>query len=347
MSGGGDTELSHARKVMDTNLSRLQNATELSMLSNTVELQQMSVELESNQQSHQQMLKEQKGTMDIILQDTESIRADMAKLLKSFEEQREQRGERKAKPYQPAANQSLSVNCVRGWMPITVVVDSHEHCVLRDTLVPGTCMWLYSQPAWKDWFKEQDGEVRPMLAVTGEPGIGKSHLAASIYEKLRAEEALTDASLRTCVARFYFHGQSRDLEDEFLQCLVSVIMQIAEQSAPICEDMCAEIIRDENEYYFEDTEDLSERVLGPMFAATSKNRLWLVLDGLDELDDDARELLTEFAEYVQDQRLRINIITTTRPEVLSNLCEDLRVDRIEANKDLQLQDLKTLIWYRM
>ena len=53
---------------------------------------------------------------------------------------------------------------------------------LRSSTTPATCQWVFDKPEFKDWTTREDA---PILIITGPSGFGKSHLAASIVEKVK------------------------------------------------------------------------------------------------------------------------------------------------------------------
>ncbi|EHK16301.1 uncharacterized protein TRIVIDRAFT_112373, partial [Trichoderma virens Gv29-8] len=341
--GGEDSDLGGARKKMDKDLTRLQNATEFAILGNSEELKKMNAELQNNQVAHTRMLEEQKEIMFSISQDTGSIRSDVAKLLKAFTEQNAKH-DHKGKPSTQDAGKPASANRVRNRMP-DVEGDGHEYTILKETLIPDTCTWVFSQQEWEDWIK-QDEDVtvlKPVLALTGQPGTGKSHLAASMHDKL-STFARDDSTQRTCVAHFYFREQHKDL-NLFRSGVITTINQVVEQSVPLCERINAEMVRDEVFYNVFEWKDLLLKILGPAFSKDSPNRLFVLFDGLDELLDFPQFL--EFVKLVREEKFRISIVVTSRPDLLQKLSEQAEVDTIEVTKEKQLQDFKTLIWHRI
>jgi Cdc6-like AAA superfamily ATPase len=342
--GGEDGDLGGARKKMDKDLTRLQNATEFAILGNSEELKKMNGELQVNQAAHTRMLEEQKEIMFSISQDTENIRTDVAKLLKAFTEQNAKH-DHKGKPSTQDAGKPATASRVRNAMP-DVEGEGHEYKILKETLIPDTCTWVFSQPEWEAWMKRDEGDttaLKPILALAGQPGTGKSHLAATVYDKLYSL-AQEDSSQRTCVAHFYFREQHKDL-GLFLKGLVTVINQVVEQSAPLCERINAEMVRDEVYYNVWVWKDLLLKILGPSFSQDSSNRLFILFDGLDELFDFPQFL--EFVKLVKEEKFRISIVVTSRPELLQKVSEQAEVSTIEVTKEKQLPDFKTLAWHRI
>ncbi|KAI1053110.1 hypothetical protein LB506_010052 [Fusarium annulatum] len=331
---GDDGELGGARANMNKNLDHLQQATEFAILGNTEETLAMASQLDENQKSHAEMLERVGHTIDTIHENTENIRGDIAKILKLFGGQKKEKTMEK-----PQANKPTSSNSIRNAMPI-VFNDDHEYHALKETLLPDSCSWLFSEPEWEEWLKLPDG-TRPILAVTSEPGTGKSHMAAALHDKL-AQRASEDETGHTCVAHFYF----REQEDAFafLLCgVITVINRIAETNYAACEKLNAQIARDDLDIDTKLWQNLVEHLLGAVFAPDSKFNLFIVLDGLDELRDWANFKLF-LTDYFNEKGLKISLVVTSRPEKLDDLPEGTKVTRIEATKKKQIQDLRALVW---
>ncbi|KLO89182.1 uncharacterized protein LW93_12603 [Fusarium fujikuroi] len=331
---GDDGELGGARANMNKNLDHLQQATEFAILGNTEETLAMASQLDENQKSHTEMLERVGHTIDTIHENTENIRGDIAKILKLFGGQKKEKTMEK-----PQANKPTSSNSIRNAMPI-VFNDDHEYHALKETLLPDSCSWLFSEPEWEEWLKLPDG-TRPILAVTSEPGTGKSHMAAALHDKL-AQRASEDETGHTCVAHFYF----REQEDAFafLLCgVITVINRIAETNYAACEKLNAQIARDDLDIDTKLWQNLFEHLLGAVFAPDSKFNLFIVLDGLDELRDWANFKLF-LTDYFNEKGLKISLVVTSRPGKLDDLPEGTKITRIEATKKKQTQDLRALIW---
>lgn len=333
---GDDGELGEARSDMTRKIDRLQQATEFAILGNTDETLKMTAQLDENQRSHQEMLQEVGQAINIIHENTENIKDDMAKLLKLFGEQGSEKHLER-----PQGNKPPSANSIRNSLPV-VGRDDHEYRVLKETLLPESCTWVFSEREWGKWLNMEDG-TRPMLAITGHPGSGKSHLAASIHDKLE-QMAREDETGNTAVAHFYFREQEETFS-YFLCGIVTVVNQIAETNYVACEKISAQRNRDDIHFQRSSLwQGIAKHLLGAVFEKDAKLRLFIVFDGLDELRD-WPNFKTFWSNFVVAERLKVSLVVTTRPERLEDLPESTRIMRIEMTKEKQRQDLKSLIWY--
>ncbi|KAK1512403.1 uncharacterized protein CCOS01_14643 [Colletotrichum costaricense] len=338
---GEDTELGGARKGMDLKIRRLQQATEFAILGNTEEIQKMSTELLTNQETHTAMLEKQMQVMNSIRDTTEMIQSDMAKLLKAFNDQK--REEKKDRGHDQRAkaveqNKPPSAKRIRNIL-VEVEGDGHEYLVLKETLVKDTCTWVFLQPAWDEWLKQGQAD-HLTLAITGEPGSGKSHIGLTVYERLLGE-AMNDTSKLTCAAHFYFREQSSSLSN-FCNAITTVIIQTVEHNASLCELVNAEVIKDGFDMNSYVAESLIRQILVPAFGKASKFKLLLLLDGLDELDDLAEFL--SFLKVIREENLRITVAFTSRPGVLSIVKESSSVLAVNVTRENQKEDLRAFIW---
>lgn len=340
---GQDSELGGARKDMDTKLERLQSATEFAILGNTEEIQRMTIELKKNQQSHTDLLMQQRETLGSIQDGTEHIRNDMSKLLAVISEQKKGSGRDQKKPTATEQGKPPSAKRIRNILP-EVEGEIHEYHILKETLVEDTCTWVFSERQWTDWIKHGDEqEPHPILAITGEPGMGKSHIAATVFDKLW-DQVTQDESKHTCAAHFYFREQHQSLS-LFINAIITIVNQVVEQSAPLCEKINAEYQKDEVSIDVWVWKDLVNSLLAPCFRQQSEYRLYLVLDGVDELKDPVA--LNEFFGIIREHSLNISIVIAARPSALSAISEIASVTHLEVTKEKQIQDMKSLIWNRV
>ncbi|KAE9568592.1 hypothetical protein CGCF415_v014350 [Colletotrichum fructicola] len=271
---------------MDLRIRRLREATEFVILGNIEGIQKVTSELLENHHFQMAMLEEQMQVMSVVWDTTESFLDDMAKLLRAFDDQKREQskprgsGEQKGKSSAAEHGKHLLAKRIRN--TLTKVEDAdHEYHVLQETIVPDTCVWAFREPEWERWLNQQD-LPNTVLAITGSPGTSKSHLAFSVYQALRSEKAARDSSRRTCVAQFYFREQNESLSS-FANGVISAINQVAEQSPELCEALYAETVRDESQINQGSSDDLLRKLLGVAFGKDSNGRLFLVLDGVDEI----------------------------------------------------------------
>lgn len=278
---GQDGDLGTARQNMDRTLARLQSATEFAILGNTEELQLMSIELEKNQHSHAEMLMEQRAVMNLIQDTAENIRDDMTKLLKAFDDQKKDRAKDSKIKSSPAdQGKPASAKRIRNSIP-EVEDEDHEYHILKEKMVADTCTWIFSEPQWEEWLRDQEGP-RPLLAISGQQGTGKSHIGAAVYDYL-ASVACEDSSKLTCATHFYCREQHPSLST-FISAISTIINQIVEQSSPLCEMINNEFLKDENDIDIWSWEELTRSLLAPVFRKGSKNFLFIVIDSVDELE---------------------------------------------------------------
>ena len=336
---GDDSELSGARKTMDTKLSRLQNATEFAILGNTEELQRMSRDLQQNQQSHNAMLEEQREVMASIQDTTRSIHDDMTKLLKAFSDTKKPRDKEAVKAQE--SSKPPSARRIRNVLP-DVQDPLHEYRLLKEIMVPDTCTWIFSEPGWETWINDPKGSQRPLLAVTGGSGMGKSHLAVSIYDHLQ-QQAREDDEKNICVAHYYFREQHMDLR-QWSNALITIINQVVEQNAMACDVINAKYLADEVSLSLTDWRDLARNLLSEPFKEGSNGALFIVLDGLDEMLNIPEFL--EFCGMITEGKWKVSVIFTARTSILPQLSE-AKLDKIEITKEKQLEDLKAFIWQKI
>ncbi|KAF5686654.1 hypothetical protein FCIRC_2797 [Fusarium circinatum] len=338
---GEDSELADARKDMDLKLSRLQNATENAILGNTEEQIKMTKELQKNNSYHTKVLQEQLQTIKSLKDTTDKISEDISKLLRAVDEQkgkgeRERTAALKAKDGEP-----FSVTCIRNILPL-VPDEGLEYRILKETVVDDTCSWVFSEPQWREWC-EQAKDGHSILAISGTSGLGKSHISATIYDKL-TEEVAKDTSKTSCIAQFYFREHNPHLSN-FLSAIASTIIQVAKQSSTLCELFNAQWQNDEIQIQTNSWQDLVRHFLVPAFGKNSENYLSVILDGIDELENLSD--FTEFAQVLQKEETNISLLLSFRPDTLSGAAGTENMLIIHVTTEKQSQDLRALIWKQL
>ncbi|KAJ6196522.1 hypothetical protein J3E72DRAFT_243669 [Bipolaris maydis] len=174
---------------------------------------------------------------------------------------------------------------------------------MRDSQVKHTAKWLNEHPNFKTWAEGGN----PLLWLRGNEGIGKSFLAFSAVQGLRALK-----NEKNNFAYFYFkeeHPYLQSVQNAF----ASAALQVAESNNKYAEQVAANI-RDNAAR----SEDIStwERFFVSMFPGKEKSdgRLFLVLDGLDEAHIQQGGIMTQFLSDLRLENANVSVLLTSRPE---------------------------------
>ncbi|CZS83302.1 unnamed protein product [Fusarium graminearum] len=338
---GEDSELASARKDMDLKLERLQNATENAILGNTEEQIKMAQELEKNAKHHSDVLHQQLEIMKSVQDTTERMSEDLAKLIKTIEEQRNKVENGTNIKSLESENKPLTAMRIRNMLP-AVHDEELEYRMLKRTMVDDTCTWVFSESNWREWLKKTSDE-HSVLAITGLAGFGKSHISAAVYDKLK-EKVDKDTKKHICVTQFHFKEHNPALST-FLPAISSIIGQIAEQSSSMCAFFNAQWQNDEIQIQTSSWQNLVRCLLLPAFKRSSQNVLLIVMDGVDEMQNPAD--FAEFTQILSNEGASISLALTGRPGTFSEVAgaEDFLMINVSLEK--QEKDLKTLIWQRL
>jgi hypothetical protein len=350
MVRGEDGDLGGARKKMDTSLSRLQSATEYAILGNTEELQRMNSDLQQNQDLQTRMMEDQTKMLESVLQSQDGVRSDLQniqKLLVMFEERRGEDASkgRTAPKASGSSKKPPTSNQVRSFF-LETLNPIHEYLYVKESFISETCTWIFDEPLWASWLSPEPGtEACRILALTASAGTGKSHLAASVYDRL-VKMAERTPETNACVAYFYFRESTKDL-NELYKAINWLVIQVSEQNAAVCERVCAQLQREDVSIDEEDWKDVWTKLVQPCFDASSKCHLTVVWDGLDELPEWERKTLWEFFALVKDTTtLNIKFICTAR-EFLEDSLQKIGAQFVRITKEKQSPDLKALIWHHL
>lgn len=349
---GDDSELSSARNKLAKNIDRLKDATELAILGNTEDLSEdlakMNRELSENQKLHDVRLEEQKGILLEIMHSNQSVKADMAMLLRAMEEQRREKfetadlsgvaadreGERGEAP--------TSANLIRNALPFVDTAVAEYH-VAKETLVEGSCRWLFSEPRWMDWILRDEQTPRPPLVIEGPSGVGKSHLAVVIYDELVTTQKKQNDHI--AVSHFYFR-EHRPGHSVFRNAIYTMVDQISRQSASFCDAFCAQFNINDNDINVADWKEVVSKLLTPTFGKDRDGQLFIVFDGVDELRKGEELDMVKFIDEIRKQEVKIHVLFTTR-KIWG--VQDLIGDKIllSISPDKQSSTLKMMVWHRL
>lgn len=219
-------------------------------------------------------------------------------------------------------------------------MDAHRenlaiHGDLTGSRVRNTAQWIYEHPSFKDWV----GGKGPLLWLKGTEGVGKSFLAQSIIEHLSEGQ-----DEHTCVAYFYFKEEYPYMQSR-QNAFASAVIQIADTHPKYAEQVA---------------DDIKENAKNPNNISTWKrfflsrfpggekatDRLFLILDGLDEAYLQKVGALTEFLSDLKRKNSNISVLATSRPEEAAVLGA-LEPSIMEVNKDNIKRDIRELVKRRL
>ncbi|KAH7128114.1 hypothetical protein B0J11DRAFT_504607 [Dendryphion nanum] len=208
---------------------------------------------------------------------------------------------------------------------------------MKDSFVDRTGEWLGSDPIFQQWI---DGK-NPLLWIRGPEGIGKSFLSHASLQILRSRE-----ESHASYAYFCFKEDFACLQSA--QCAIAcAAIQVAETNTRYAEQIAAKLKEDENNRY--EISTWRRFFLAPFGSGNptdSHEKLYLVLDGLDESSDQQIEVVREFLEELKNEKSRVHVLLTSRSDKSVGL-EKLDPLIIEASKARMLPDIKILIWSRL
>ncbi|KAK1830908.1 hypothetical protein QBC39DRAFT_101008 [Podospora conica] len=218
----------------------------------------------------------------------------------------------------------------------------HHLAELAAARLPNTCTWIVSHASFVRFSSFLPSDLSQIL-IRGAPDTGKSILSEFVFKHLQKRKRLSGPG-RVSVAYFRFSadlGQG-NLLDVMLNCCA---VQIAGQDTKYRKALQTE-----------DPKSFKDRwtaFFARPFAAVAQSTdttplLFLVLDGLDVLDQENRSRLDDRLHAAGQAQLRIRVFMTetlTGPEnLLDPTVEEKRIVRID---DHIQQDIRTFIQHRI
>ncbi|KAH7142803.1 hypothetical protein B0J13DRAFT_445006 [Dactylonectria estremocensis] len=330
VGGGGDAKLSGAYGSVTTAISRLSRANGLMAVRNTQEIMTLMRSLGENIDFvHEEMVvyfKDQgqriEAGFDLQEMNFHRQSASLTSIQRSIRELRSQldqstNAEEAAQSTTGAVTgTSVALNIAKQFFgtPPSPLAKFKE---LRRSFVPGTDSWLYEHKEYQEW---QDGETK-FLWITGEPGLGKTHLAYSIIESLRAK---TNNDPQASVAYYFFQEENEPFRS-VKSALRSIGLQIVTQNHKLREtlasgvdDMCCATWTLFNIWHW---------TIDQLYKEESNDQLFLVIDSLGQAyHDQVNELLVSM-EMAVDYKRKIKVVFTGNDSELLSMWRKYRVNK--------------------
>lgn len=323
---GSDDDLKSSYDTLNTNIQRLESATFFATLAATIEIKSDVKELTILQK---QSLKVGKETFSVSSETNILVKEDakvgretnvMAKKLLSLYEKDLDRRERdekddgkgglnKSNLKDSGSKRSAALNQVRKSFFTTAKPEIH-FLDIQSSFVKRTFSWVDTEAGYEP-FKDRDSTF---LWIHGLPGSGKSVLAYTIIEKL---QKAFQSDTRTSVAYFFFkeeHGELRSVKDM----LFSTVVQIATVDGRYRDEVAADLKSNKNDFA-DDWLQLWTRFFASRYPEDGDAKLYLILDGLDEVDSKDRAKLFDLFKTVKEKKPNIQIVLTSRPDLESDI----------------------------
>jgi hypothetical protein len=208
---------------------------------------------------------------------------------------------------------------------------------LEQMSIPEIASWVFEDETYKSWL---DGKGSPVLWLTGEPGVGKSHIAHSVIKSL---QETAKSQPRTYVAYFFFQERN----DEFRSgnaALCCAGMQIATQSQAVRESIASNLSDEEDSCTGKTPFYVWKNVFSAFFKAGSDAQLYLVFDGVDEMKrGEILDFIVQFRDIPFDG-LRIRLfLTGRRRDDIEAFEEDVSPLVLESSLEKSRNGLQSLL----
>lgn len=180
-------------------------------------------------------------------------------------------------------------------------VDYHmQHQDFIDRHQPGTGQWFLQDRKFQEWDRSKDAT----LFCPGNPGAGKTIMAALVIDHLLRRQHVADEPVT-----FIYCNHARQSEQSAKHMLSSILRQIIDIQPEV-----PKLVQDFYLFHTTQTTTPSSNEIEQVLGAVSKDLrgLTIIFDGLDECETRAR---TEFLSAVEILRkqCKIRFLVTSRP----------------------------------
>ncbi|KAN0070782.1 ankyrin [Elaphomyces granulatus] len=184
----------------------------------------------------------------------------------------------------------------------------------------GTCLWLFQRAEFKEWINQKSGS----LACYGIPGCGKTVLMGSVHDFLKKEFSTVKD---TAIVYYFFDFSAKAslMVPTFLRSILHQILTVEMLSA--VQVRLESLFSSEIEHWEVDPVEVAS-LFSDLCGAYK--RVFLLLDGLDEVDPTEARVIRNFLKKFEGIA-SVKVFTTTHPEVdMSIVFRKCRTFKIEA-----------------
>lgn len=214
----------------------------------------------------------------------------------------------------------MSVECLQSlFFP---EMNEREHDVINASR--GTCSWLFENPVYIEWYKQQHG----LLWIKGHPGVGKSTLMKHV---LKSTSMIKEKN--TIIISFFFHGRGTSLQKTPLGLFRSLLHQLALRYSSVLReinDVFSTNCKTQGQYGTKwewNQNELQELFTSQVEEATKTHTVRIYIDALDECGED---VTIHLIDIFQDLAIASSICFSCRYYPLIALENGLEVS-VEAN----------------
>ena len=232
--------------------------------------------------------------------------------------------------FERSAQKDLSDHVDKICKRLTIGSDVHESPVkemdqMQDNCLPDTGAWLKDIEIYEQWV-DPSSDANPLLALSGHNGVGKSHLMATVLDKLRRQyRSIETSSLRISLACYTFKKNekpSREASNKdskpSITALKSVVAQFAKHDKVYAKNL-AIYLESKDQPLARDVSAMNlckELLPPPKMGNTSNVTFFILLDGLDQLTpNEVTELLNALMAV---ELVKIRVVITSTGELLDD-----------------------------
>ncbi|KAF9888556.1 hypothetical protein FE257_008487 [Aspergillus nanangensis] len=192
-------------------------------------------------------------------------------------------------------------------------------CKIDKARVPGTGDWINQEAVFQSWINKE----MPIIFVSGNPGAGKSFLAANMISFL-LKQLPTDLQHNPpiSIGYFFFKGDNPQTRS-FHQTLRDLAFQISKGDLAY-----QKYIATVEEYEQISTLESAWRLLFTEYFVSksgTENTTYILLDAVDETMDEERMLFINLAKELYENQSCLQLAIVGRPHISDQLLEGLEV----------------------
>jgi hypothetical protein len=215
------------------------------------------------------------------------------RMIRNQESKKENEKEGPRKPKDAGAKRNAALNLVKT-MFATQAEPAIQLKEMHAAFVPGTFGWVFEEEGFKTFM---DGS--PILRISGPPGIGKSCVAYSIIGKLLES---TSRDPRASVAYYFFREEHEELRSA-KNMLRAAVIQTAIGDGKYRDEIVSEMKATWEERRVVD--EVWRRCFVERYPKDAEQKLYLVLDGLDEADEEDQKQVLGIMNDIKKDELSI------------------------------------------